>query len=95
MPALLNRLPFALTFHALPQVQPLISSLAASPADVLALLHAELLLRRRAGVADLLFSPDRVDSLCRDWRALSEEAQLPSSEVIAALAAQLRRPDAR
>jgi hypothetical protein len=68
------------------------SALSLGPEDALTLLHAEVCAGRDL---QALLEPSNLASLARQWQSLSEEAQVPLRELLAALAAQVQRPDCR
>lgn len=74
------------------QLSPFISALQLQPGDALTLLQAEVLTGH-----DLqeLLEPTNLTSLSRQWRSLSDNVKVPLSELMAALAAQVPRSDAR
>lgn len=77
---------------AVQKVSPVMSALSLSPEDALILLHAEVCAGRDL---QALLEPSNLDSLARQWQSLSEEAQVPLRELLAALATQVQAPDCR
>lgn len=74
------------------QISPFMSVLSLAPEDALTLLCAEVCAGR--GLQALL-EVNSFNSLARQWQSLSEEVQVPMRELLAALAAQVQRPDCR
>lgn len=74
------------------QISPFMSALALAPGDALTLMYAEVC---AGNDLQALLELNSLNSLARQWQSLTEEVQVPMRELMAALTAQVQRPDCR